>query len=80
MKYSTGKTELSDYQRGWWDAMTEAMRIVGTHYVSYFQDPFHIPPREEPLMMSNKLRQLRENPPPDPEALQKPQPRVRKKE
>ncbi len=51
---------LTPYQQGWWDALTEAMRIIGNHYVRDFHDPFRIPPPHQPLLMVNELRELRE--------------------
>jgi hypothetical protein len=54
---------LSDYETGWREAITEAMRIIGKHYVSDFMDPFRIPPPNQPLIMVKELRELRDNPP-----------------
>lgn len=51
---------LSEYQQGWWDALTEAMRIIGAHYARDFMDPFCIPSPHQPLTMVAELRELRD--------------------
>lgn len=54
---------LTDYQRGWADAMTEAARIVNRFYSQKFHDPFHRVEHADLLVFSRQFKDSGKEPP-----------------
>lgn len=56
-------TQLTEYQRGYSDAMQEAARIINTFYARRFFDPFVKLKEVDLLLLAAECKRARDNPP-----------------
>ena len=61
----------SDYERGWADGVREAMRRIGSSYARNESDPFYTGTLDDLLNIMMELRDIAEQPEPDPETITK---------